>query len=369
MKRINPLSLYHTHCSAAAFAIILSLVWTADTSAQIDTDPLNNVAATADALPLATPGTAIFNRATFAAGGNDVDFFQVPLAAGDVLLGMTVPIANVPTGFDVPDTIAAVFDGPTMRTFSDDDDANDPTIAAIRGSLFRFRADSSGTHHIGVSGFYDVEFDGAASGNVHEEAGAYWITVGRVNRDVAGGGFADTDPANQTTAGADLIAIPPATHAAVAVSQLVANDVDFYRLELSAGDVLSAMTAPLTSLPTDYGAPDTMLGLFDSGGTLLLLDDDSGDTGNDADGVLASDHPFVSAAGNTIFGSALRAEITTSGTYYLGVTGFGDNNFVGTHGESGSYALLVGVPEPSTVVLLVTSLSALALVRRLRRKC
>jgi hypothetical protein len=368
MTRIDRSSLYHTRCNSAALAIILSLAWTAAASAQLDNDPLNNVAATADALPLAAPGTAIFNQATFAAGGNDVDFFQVPLAAGDVLLGMTVPIANLPTGFDVPDTIAAIFDGPTMRTFSDDDGANDPTVADIRGSLFRFRADRSGIHHIGVSGFYDVEFDGAASGNVHEETGAYRILAGRVNRDVLGGGFTDTDPANQTTAGADLIVVPPTTHATVAVSRLLANDVDFYRLDLSAGDVLAAMTAPLTSLPTDYGAPDTMLGLFNSGGTLLLLDDDSGDTGNDADGVLASDHPFVSAAGNTIFGSALRAEITTSGTYYLGVTGFGDNNFVGTHGESGSYALLVGVPEPSTVVLLVTSLAALAIVRQLRRQ-
>src|SRR5687767_3177201 len=120
MNRIPNSSLYGVLGRAAALAVLLSLSWAVPAAAQLDNDPLNNVAATADALPLAAPGTAIFNRASFAAGGNDVDFFQVPLAENDVLLGMTVPIANLPTGFDVPDTIAAVFDGPTMRTFSDD---------------------------------------------------------------------------------------------------------------------------------------------------------------------------------------------------------------------------------------------------------
>ena len=361
MKRIHNSSRYDLKGRTVAIAALVSLVLTVPAVAQLDTDPFNNVRATADALPLAAPGTAIFNLATLAPGGNDVDFFQVPLAAGDVLLGMTVPITNLPTGFDVPDTMTAVFDGPTMRTFSDDDGANDPTVAPIRGSLFRFRADQAGVHHVGVTGYNDLEFDGAATGNGHPETGSYWLTVGRVNPSVLGGGFADTDPANQTTAGADLIVIPPATKAAVAVSRLGANDVDFYRLNLRAGDVLSAITAPLADLNAGFDAPDTMLGLFNAGGTLLLFSDDAGDDPLPA-GPPGSDYPLGDG-----FGSAFRAEITTTGTYFLGVTGFGDNNFVGTHGESGSSALLVGVPEPSTVILLVTSLVALAAARRLRR--
>jgi hypothetical protein len=297
--------------------------------------------------------------------GNDVDFFAVPLLADEVLLGMATPVANLPSGFDIPDTLASVFDAGVMRTFSDDDGANDPTPAAIRGSLFRARATRSGVHHIGVTGYYDAEFDGAASGDTHAETGAYWLTVGRVNPAIPGGGFLDTDPANQTTAGADTIVFGPGTNAAVAVSRLAAGgDVDFYRLELLAGDVLSAMTAPLGSLPTDYTVPDTMLGLFDSSGSLLFFDDDSGDIGNDPAGLLASDSPF-----DDIFGSALRAEITASGTYYLAVTGFGDDNFLGDHGESGAYALLVGVPEPASVVLFAAGMAALlAAVSRRRRR-
>lgn len=354
--------------SAAFLASLGCLALTAPAVAQLDTDPVNNAQATADPLPLAAPGTAFANRAMLALPGNDVDFFGVTLLADEVLLGIATPIENLPLGFDAPDTLASVFDGGVMRTFSDDDGANDPTPAPIRGSLFRVRAIRSGVHHIGVTGYYDAEFDGAASGDTHGETGLYWLTVGRVNPSIPGGGFLDTDPANQTTAGANAIVLGPGTNAAVAVSRLAAGgDVDFYRLSLQAGDVLSAMTAPLGSLPTDYSAPDTMLGLFDSSGGLLFFDDDSGDRRNDPAGVLASDSPFVNADANDVFGSALRAEISASGTYYLGVTGFGDDTFVGAHGESGAYALLVGVPEPASMVLFAAGLAALLAAASRRR--
>src|SRR4029079_4152977 len=97
--------------------------------------------------------------------------------------------------------------------------------------------------------------------------------AGRVNPVVLGGGFADSDPINQTAVGADLISLTPRT-ARVAVAHLMDGDVDFFRLDLKAGDVLSAMTAPLGDLGVSFGRPDTLLGLFDSSGMNLLVEND-----------------------------------------------------------------------------------------------
>ena len=127
----------------------------------------------------------------------------------------------------------------------------------------------------------------------------------------------------------------------MAVLQLGEGDVDFFRLDLKAGDVLSAMTAPLDDPGVSFDYPDTMLGLFDSSGTNLLVEnDDAGDYGESfLDEDLASDFPFDGG----VYGSALRAFIPVDGTYYLAVTGYEDYDFVGAHEEFGPYALLVGV--------------------------
>jgi hypothetical protein len=161
----------------------------------------------------------------------------------------------------------------------------------------------------------------------------------------------------------DTIPLGPLGGASVAVSELVTivtiGDVDFYPMSLLAGQVVSAMTAPLEILSTSFDVPDTMLGLFDSSGTLLLGNDDAGDVGSsDLFPLLDSDNPTIGAP----LGSAIRALITTDGTYYLGVTGFGDDGFIGDHTEAGRYALLVGVtaiPEASAMVLPAFTLAFL----------
>jgi hypothetical protein len=127
------------------------------------------------------------------------------------------------------------------------------------------------------------------------------------------------------------------------------------------------MTAPLADLPTTFDVPDTVLGLFDSTGALIFQNDDAGNEGeHSVDPDLASDNPNSSGG---ILGSALRALIPADGTYYLAVTGFGDPDFTGSHGEAGRYALLVGVvPEPATVLLIVVAGVGLLLSCRHRRQ-
>jgi hypothetical protein len=341
-----------------------------DQAAAVDTEPLNNSQLTADSLPL-LPGTAVSNLASLGVEwgdpNGDVDFFQTPLAAGEVLFGMVTPITDlsefgVPKGFIVPDTIVSVFDDSGQRTLSDQDYADELTIYNLsNGSLFRFEAPATSDYRIGVGGLSDLDFVGASVDPLNE-SGSYVLTAGRVNPAIPGGGFADTDPDNQAAAGADLIAVTPGT-ARVAVLQLVDSDVDFFRLDLKAGDALSAMTAPLDDPGISFDYPDTLLGLFDSSGTNLLVANDDAGWEFDIHYPLASDFPYDGG----IYGSALRALIPEDGAYYLAVTGYGDHRFAGTHMEFGAYALLVGlaapVPEPSGALLAAVAMLACGLGR------
>jgi hypothetical protein len=208
-------------------------------------------------------------------------------------------------------------------------------------------APEAGTYHIGVTGWEDYEFDGAASTYFHEQSGAYVLTAGRINLATNGGGFSDTDPNNDELTGADPISLGE-SGAAIAVANLllndVSNDVDFFRLNLLEGQVLSAITGPIDDLPSSFEFPDTLLGLFDSSGTALVMNEDAGEYGeSELDGTLNSDNPYIPDTGIPSLASAIRAQIPADGVYYLGVTGYDDVDFSGLHDKFGRYALLVGV--------------------------
>jgi hypothetical protein len=333
--------------------------WTAASPAQVDTEPANGAQETADPLLPAGPAfAATVNVARLDAGGNDVDFFTAAADTGQVLLGMVAPIGALPDEFDTPDTMLATFtSADTPVTFNDDSyaDTNAPSGPTF-GSLFRLIAETD-SYRIGVTGYADEDFDGFMDAEdnsaPHEQSGRYVITVGRVDPAGTGGHFADTDPANDATSGADILSVAAGT-GAVGVAELGApGDIDYFRLTLKAGDILSAMTAPLEVLPESFRAPDTILGLFDSGGAQMFHNDDAGGFDeaevDPALSAIASDFPFfITENDHNIFGSALHAEIPFDGTYYLGATGFGDEAFAGNHTEAGRYALLVSVvPAPS----------------------
>jgi hypothetical protein len=360
-------SLHFTSCRLST--LVLMLVFARCAEAQIDADPANDSQSSADALSISA-GTAITNTAALAAPDNDVDFFTVELTMGDTLLGMTTPIASLPADFDVPDTMASVLSGGIPLTFSDDDGSNEtPDTGMGRGSMFRLVAPSSGTYHIGVTGFDDYELDGNASGDPHVEAGSYVLTVGRFNGESPGDAFVDTDPANNVRAGADSISGAAFT-AQIGIGELLAGDVDFYRLNLREGQFLSAMTAPLGDMPNSFRSPDTILGLFDASGTALIVDDDAGDdSASPIHPSLASDSPYVTDEDGfpQLYGSGIRALIPVDGVYYLGVTGYLDDDFLGEHAEVGRYAMLIGIaaeiPEPTTLASIVVC-TALAVISR-----
>ena len=89
--------------------------------------------------------------------------------------------------------------------------------------------------------------------------------------------------------------------------------MDLYKFTVTAGDTITATTA----LPSGGTAMDTYLRLFNSSGTQLAFDDDSG--------------------GN--YYSSLTYTFTASGTYYIGVSGYANTAYnpkVGGSGMTGS---------------------------------
>jgi hypothetical protein len=355
----------------ASLAIAVALIGPAQAVA-VDSEPLNNSQLTADSLPELLPGTAISNLAGLGGDGGDVDFFQTPLAAGEVLFGMVTPLAGVSSPFESPLTVVSVIDDSGSKTFHDSG-LSDLGGFGTYGAILRFAAPATADYRIGVSGLYDFEFDGDASGDSHLESGAYVLTAGRVNPAIPGGDFSDTDPANHTAAGADPISLSPG-EARVAVAELTAGDVDFFRLDLKEGDILSVLTAPLADLPNSLTMPLKQLGLFDSSGTnLLLVNAFAGSVGifcnENGCSEQTPDFPFSFSETDFGFGAALQVPIPTDGKYYLAVTGFLDDGFAGVHSEVGAYAMLVGlaaVPEPSSLALFALAIPAL--VRRCRQQ-
>ena len=125
--------------------------------------------------------------------------------------------------------------------------------------------------------------------------------------------FRDVFERNDTVATATPIRLPFSTvdH----FSAIEPGDVDFYAFRAKAGQFVAIETVPGTPL-------DTMVGLFDAGGTLLALDDDGG----------------VGGPGSL---SRLLVQIPVDGTYVVGVTTWPDYGFTGAGSAAGRYVLSV----------------------------
>ena len=123
--------------------------------------------------------------------------------------------------------------------------------------------------------------------------------------------FSDQFESNNTLGSAPAVSLPFNTASQFSEIRPLGNDVDFYRFNVKAGDIIVIETVP--GLPN----MDTLIGLFDSSGVLLASDDDSGA------GLL----------------SRLAFQVTADGTYAAAVTTFDDFDFTGDGTDFGRYVL------------------------------
>ena len=170
---------------------------------------------------------------------------------------------------------------------------------------------------------------------------------------VAQAAIIETEP-NNTLATADPILLGSMT-ADAGVPSLKAGDVDVFSIALNAGDFLSVNTSGIASIPPG-NLPNTVAGLIDSSGVVILIDDDGGQN----------------------LGSNFSYMTPTTGTYYIAVTGYPDaasamagstfgsaGVFDGAHTAKGPYLFTVSVlqtavPEPSSMLLLAGGILAAA---------
>jgi hypothetical protein len=151
----------------------------------------------------------------------------------------------------------------------------------------------------------------------------------------AGAVLTDDEPSNDTIGAAAVQIVPNAVVTTDGGAfTLVFDDIDYVGIgNLIVGDIVTVSTTPFDpNLVGDrFEDPDTFIALFTSGGSAKCENDDT-NTNNE-----------LGNPATTGLGSLCRFVIDSAGTWYMGVTGFGNPNFNGTHLEDGAYQLVVTI--------------------------
>ena len=275
-----------------------------------------------DTIATATAGLAAnASDATFSGvvgdgvnAARDVDLFSVVLAAGQ----------------SVEATVRAAADGSALDSFLRLFDATGRQLASnddFGGSLdsrLSFLATAAGTYYVGVSGYGNTSYSPVTgSGTAAGSTGPYTVRLSRAS-----------PPLEPNDSLAQATAVVPQAGAAsfsatVGDGAQVASDVDLFRVSLAAGQALTMDIAART-----IGSQlDSFLRLFDATGRELARNDDH-------EGWLDSYLVFTAPV---------------AGTYFVGVSGYGNAQYLpatagsGRAGSTGSYRLdlaFTAAPQP-----------------------
>lgn len=274
---------------------------------------------------------------------SDVDLFEVSLTAGQTLQA-DVDAYYLDDGSYLSDldSYLRLFDATGTELASNYSDASSDDYEDYNyyDAYLSFVASVTGTYYVAVSGEYNTYYDPTMAGSGDSGSiGAYQLTLlaDNVDPDVPGDQLGSAQTVNLTPG------VPQTLGEEVGNGQYGNRDVDLFAVSLTTGQTLQAdVDAYYLDDGSQLSTLDSYLRVFDSSGAELAYSDD--DASSD-DYYETSVDPYLS----------ITAAMT--GTYYVSVSGYGNDAYdptiagSGVPGETGAYqlTLLAGDPPPPTV--------------------
>ncbi len=291
--------------ASGAYHLIVS-----DISLPADAD---NTLATAQ--DLGTVTQAITTSDTLYDGG-DVDMFAIEVSAGQEV------DFNINSAGAAPlsDSWIRVFDANGNELAFNDDGAA-PGEPASYDSYLAYTFASAGTYYLGVSGYRNSDYDAVTGDNTTSgAAGTYDLVL--ITPVVA------QDPNDRISTAADLgdMSQPRQVTDELAAGAAFGPDVNIYAFEVTAGQTISFNIDKCGANPLS----DSWIRLFDANGTELAYNDDG-----------------TGPAETPSYDSYMTYAFTTSGTYYLGVSGYHNSGYDPITGDgdvagaTGQYTLTI----------------------------
>ncbi|MFM9960515.1 MAG: DVUA0089 family protein [Planctomycetaceae bacterium] len=287
------------------YALVVSATTTTVTSSDAD-DQIS------EAVNLAEIGQPVTRTGTIDVA-TDVDMYRFTLSAAQrVQIDIDRPSGSL-------DSFLRVFNSTGVEVARNDDGPN-PGEAASNESFLDLNL-SAGTYFVSVSGFGNSSFNAVTgAGDTAGSIGNYSLTVTPP----------DPDSDDQISQAVDLGAISSSvTRSGLSID--VAIDVDMFRFTATAGQTIR-FDVDVSSLGFD-----SFIRLFNASGNELARNDDGPTPGEPSS-----------------LESYLEFTFTGAGTYFLGVSGFGNSTYsavAGTGdlaGSTGQYSLVVstGIVQP-----------------------
>jgi hypothetical protein len=252
----------------------------------------------------------------------DVDLYKITASAGQILSAVT----SLPTG-------GAPINGITMRLF--DSTGNQLSIyyyGSNSSAQIQYQFASAGTYYVGLSGYpnynYDANVGGSGSPYYAPATGDYQLNLTLVTP------VADAEGDTIGTALATGLGTADGsyTHTAKIGDGLYPmKDVDLYKIQANAGQLLTA----ITSLPTgSTGINGITMRLFDASGNQLYI--------------------YYYGYNSS---SRIDYQFVSTGTYYVGISGYPNYNYDPNVGGSGSpyYTPATGDYQLSLTLLTPTA--------------